>query len=254
MNFELVRSNIDYCEKLLQSGNHKEAMRVAYEVAKLIINYAGKIVDINKYEDLVDRNIALLSIAGEIQSQLSDVSSCLSGQTVSEEIRKRTKDVLGAFKDTESEISVIIETNKKLLSAEDALKNKKNELEETKEKVSELLTLKNNKIEEINNEIESIKKEISKKEEEINQAKQELEELKDELQSYIINDKRISEIKENILTIKLLPDSTRFESVDKLIDNLKQRLNNIPDDTAVHEVMAEINNIYTSLDRQDNQQ
>lgn len=255
MNFELIRMNLDSCEKMLQSGNHKEAMRTAYEVAKMMMNYAGKIIDINKDEDLIDRNIALLSNAGAIQSQLSVINSRLSGKTVLEGIRKRTEDVLNAFNDTETEISDTIKANEELISEEDALKKKKKELVETKKKVAELLNLKNNEIKNIENDISKINDKISKKEQEIDQLQQEknevieqLNELETTLQKYIKENKLASkEIEENILTIKAFPNSTSFESVDKLLADVKERLNNIPDENEIRKVITEIQNIYVSL-------
>lgn len=230
MKFELIRKNIDSCEKMLQSGNHKEAMRTAYEVAKLMTNYAGEIIDINKDEDLIDRNIALLSNAGAIQSQLSVINSRLSGKTVLEGIRKRTEDVLNAFNDTETEISDTIKANEELISEEDALKKKKKELEETKKKVAELLTIKN--IVQQNN----------------NEVIEQLNELETTLQKYINKNNLASkEIEENILTIKAFPNSTSFESVDKLLADVKERLNNIPDENEIRKVITEIQNFYVSL-------
>lgn len=230
MKFELIRKNIDSCEKMLQSGNHKEAMRTAYEVAKLMTNHAGKIIDINKDEDLIDRNIALLSNAGAIQSQLSVINSRLSGKTVLEGIRKRTEDVLNAFNDTETEISDTIKANEELISEEDALKKKKKELEETKKKVAELLTIKN--IVQQNN----------------NEVIEQLNELETTLQKYINKNNLASkEIEENILTIKAFPNSTSFESVDKLLADVKERLNNIPDENEIRKVITEIQNFYVSL-------
>ncbi len=250
MKFELIRKNIDSCEEMLQSGNHKEAMRTAYEVAKLIINHAGKIIDINKDEDLIDRNIALLSNAGEIQSQLSVINSRLSGQTVSEGIRKRTEDVLNAFNDTETEISDIIKANEELISGEVALKKKKKELEETGKKVAELLTLKNDEIENIENNISRIKDEISKKEKEKKKVIKQLNELETTLQKYIDENKLADKkIKENIHTIKIFPTSTSFESIDKLLADVKERLNNIPDENEICKVITEIQKIYVSFDR-----
>lgn len=211
MKLELIRSQLTACEQACQEGLTQQAIEDACLTARLLMMQAAGWQAGSQAQDFRKSYIALVGVAGAVQSQLEALNAKEQDMTaLAENLRSRIAQVHTAFAGAEAEYQQILALNDQLLAGEEALRKKKKELEDLLEKIRELTDIK--------------EKQLQKLRKDVEEQKQKLADLEKEYTACETLYKTVeAELNENLGLMAALPENTGISTLDTLVEQAKQR-------------------------------
>ena len=136
MKLELIRSQLAACEQACQEGLTQQAIEDACMTARLLMMQAAEWQTGSHAQDYKKTYIALVGVAGAVQSQLEALIAKEQDVTaLAENLRSRLAWIKTDFAGTEAEYQQIMTLNSQILAEEEALRKKKKELEDLLTKI-----------------------------------------------------------------------------------------------------------------------
>lgn len=210
MKLELIRSQLAACEQACQEGLAQQAIEDACMTARLLMMQAAEWQAGSHAQDYKKTYIALVGVAGAVQSQLEALIAKEQDVTaLAENLRSRLAQIKTDFAGTEAEYQQIMTLNNQILAEEEALRKKKKELEDLLKKIQELTDIK--------------EKQLQKLREDLEEQKQKLADLEQEYTACEALYKTVeAELNENLSLMVALPESTGTDTLDALVEQAKQ--------------------------------
>lgn len=184
MNIELIRQNLDACEKEMKNGSETKACEMAFLTARMLISQTAPVFDMISAEptdiDVLRKvYIAYVGVANELNALFVQTAPYFDIAKLPGILKERIAAVNEMFERKREELNEEEKVNEALLQREEVLRQEEKKLKEIRDKVREL-------------------KQLS---EEISLLKAELD--------------------ENSVLIRNMPDTVGIKSVDDLIKYAK---------------------------------
>lgn len=208
MKLDVIRDNLSLCEQALEDGQFGSAAEHAYNTIRLLMQRTTE-WSAQSQEDLRKNYIALVGVAGAVQTQLEALAEKRDPASLPEKLRQRISQIQAELKTAEAEYQMLKELNKELLSQEPALRKEKDELEALQKKLSELVQLKEK-------ELVARQKKVKTLNAKLDQLEKECTAL-EKLYALVKN-----ELEENLALLAALPETTGVDTLDALIAQGRQ--------------------------------
>ena len=202
MNMELIRSNLDLCEREWGSGARERAVEHALLLAQLLISQSTPVIQEMRGDTDAGLSayIAALRSASSLVSVLRTAERELNGELLKDRIRQ----VSSVLEEKNGELEELTREHKELLDSEQSLRDRERELNGQKEKIKELIRIRTEQLPALTRKIQVRKQELKERNAACRKARTELEQL-------------LAECAETVSLSKKLPDASGLIDADGLI-------------------------------------
>lgn len=242
MNIELIRQNLDACEKEMKNGKEEEACERAFLTARMLISQAAPVFDtVSSAPTDIDKlrkiYISYMGTANELHSLFIQIAPYFNSLELAVKLKERIVTVNEMFERKRAELEEEEKRNEKLLQEEKKLKQEEAELKNLRDKVKELSQLQEKELQNYRNEIAYWKDLKTKLKDTCEECRKELSLLK-------------AELDENSALIRNMPDTLGVKSVDDLIKYAKSLEPDIQEKRStsaevIDRILEEIERIHT---------
>lgn len=200
MKLELIRAQLEQCEQALQAGQSQQAVEQACLTARLLLMRCAEW----KIEDVQKTMIALVGVAGALQNRLDEAVTRQDPAELTAVLKKRIESIREDVAGTEDQYRQMVKLNQEILDEEERLRGREKELEDLRDKLKELISIKEEKLKKLVKATERQKKKLKQLETEYTEC----EALYKVVQT---------ELEENLRILAELPDASGSDTLDQLI-------------------------------------
>ena len=210
MNMELIRSNLDLCEREWGSGARERAVEHALLLAQLLISQSTPVIQEMRGDTDAGLSayIAALRSASSLVSVLRTAERELNVSNMGELLKDRIRQVSSVLEEKNGELEELTREHKELLDSEQSLRDRERELNGQKEKIKELIRIRTEQLPALTRKIQVRKQELKERNAACRKARTELEQL-------------LAECAETVSLSKKLPDASGLIDADGLIAQAK---------------------------------
>lgn len=210
MKLDVIRDNLTLCEQALEEGQTQAAVEHACNTVRLLLQRTAQWQDRNGETDDRKNYIALVGVAGAVQSQLEVLTRKQDPAQLPQKLRDRIGQIRQEFADAQEAYQTLSRLHKELLSEEEALLEEKKKRDALKEKTEKLLHLKEQELVQLQEKLEQLSKKLNLVEQECTSCES----------LYLTVEQ---ELEENLSLLANLPEATGSSVLDVLIAQSRQQ-------------------------------